>query len=49
MNLFISWNMRYLVPIAIQETGLPSDFFTHVLTNFGIMLFPNPMAAMNGL
>lgn len=31
-----------------QKTGFPDNHFTHVMTNFGIMLMPEPEEALGG-
>jgi hypothetical protein len=31
-----------------QKTDLPDEIFTHVLTNFGVMVMPDASAALNG-
>jgi hypothetical protein len=49
MSMFLSCAIFRSYRIAMKKTGLPDDHFTHVLTNFGMMLFPNPAAAMSGL
>jgi len=32
--------------VDAQNTGLPSNNFTHVITSFGVMLMPEPIAAL---
>eukprot|EP01121_Diplochlamys_sp_Union-15-3_P018320 TRINITY_DN6647_c0_g1_i1.p1 TRINITY_DN6647_c0_g1~~TRINITY_DN6647_c0_g1_i1.p1 ORF type:complete len:284 (-),score=45.01 TRINITY_DN6647_c0_g1_i1:35-886(-) len=33
--------------VDAQNTGLPDNHYTHIFTNFGIMMMPNPTAALN--
>lgn len=42
-----NWKGTIAQTIDAQSTGLPKDYFTHVITNMGLMLMPDSQTALN--